>query len=128
MKMMVDNILAGRSTHMMLQPREQWEALLCEVPLGMKTRLAFMSTEHHLVRNFVVSELPSAKEPITSTLISQRLHLSLNRVKAIVDDLQRNLFFLVQDEQEAISWAFPFTIDPTPHRLTFSTGEHVYAA
>ena len=46
----------------------------------------------------------------------------------IVADLEKNLFFLVRNQAGDVSWAFPVTSDATPHRLTFSTGEHTFAA
>jgi len=48
--------------------------------------------------------------------------------KLQVKDLQKNLFFLVRNDIGEISWAFPVTCDITPHRLSFSSGEGVFAA
>jgi hypothetical protein len=36
--------------------------------------------------------------------------------------------FLFRNEQGAVAWAYPVTVDRTPHYVTFSTGEQVYAA
>jgi hypothetical protein len=60
--------------------------------------------------------------------ISQKLKLPLARINAILEELERNLFFLVRNEQGAVSWAYPVTVDHTPHHLTFTTGEQLYAA
>ena len=30
--------------------------------------------------------------------------------------------------QGAVTWAYPVTVDQTPHHLTFNTGEKIYAA
>jgi hypothetical protein len=109
-------------------PRKQWEEALNHVPQRMETRLAFMSPQHHLVRNFVVRELPRYGRAIPTTLISKKLSLSLDEVDRIVAELERNLFFLVQNDRRAVSWAFPFTVDKTPHVLILSTGERVYGA
>jgi len=49
-------------------------------------------------------------------------------VTAILDDLERNLFFLVRDARGDVSWAFPVTAEKTPHKLTFNTGERPHAA
>ena len=51
------------------------------------TRLAFMSEEHHLVRDFAVRELPRFGEPLLPELIAQALGLPLARVVAVLDDL-----------------------------------------
>jgi hypothetical protein len=60
--------------------------------------------------------------------ISQSLKLPLVQVNTILDELERNLFFLVRNSQGAVTWAFPFTVEKTPHHLTFSTGEQLYSA
>jgi hypothetical protein len=94
----------------------------------MKIRLSFMTEEHHLLRYFVVSELLRTGGPISPETISEKLGLPLTRVSFILDDLEKNLFFLVRNGEGAVSWAFPVTFDKTPHRLSFSTGEVLYAA
>ena len=81
------------------------------------------------LRNFVVRELPSNHgKPLSAEDISNRLQLPLTRVGAILDDLERHLFFLVRNETGQVSWAFPVTAETTPHRLSFSSGERTFAA
>jgi len=87
-----------------------------------------MSEKHHLVRYYVVRELPRTGKPIQPESISQDLKLPLAQVGTILDELERNLFFLVRNGQGAVSWAYPVTVDRTPHELTFSTGERLYGA
>jgi hypothetical protein len=125
---MSETVLMGRGHQVIEILRDEWEKHVSRVPQHSKTRLSFMSEEHHRVRYFVVRELPRVGGPIQPALISRQLRLSLARVNAILDELERNLFFLVRNEQGAVSWAYPVTVDTTPHRLTFSTGERLYAA
>ena len=125
---MSETILIGRGRQIIKIPRKEWEKHLSAVPQHSETRLGFMSEEHHLVRYFVVRELPRTGEPIQPEFISQKLKLPLAQIKAILDELEKNLFFLVRNEQGAVSWAYPVTVDDTPHHLTFSTGEQLYAA
>jgi hypothetical protein len=87
-----------------------------------------MSEAHHLVRNFVVRELPRKSQPIPPDFISQRLGLPLPRVNTLLDELEKNLFFLFRNSQGAVSWAYPVTVEKTPHELVFSTGERLYGA
>ncbi len=87
-----------------------------------------MSEDHHRVRNFVVTELPRTGEPLGLASISRHLNLSLAQVRVLVEELERGLFFLVRNAQGAVSWAFPVTVDETPHHLAFSTGERLNAA
>ena len=125
---MNETILMGRGRQITRIPRQEWERHLSQVPQHSEARLAFMSEEHHLLRYFVVRELPRTGAPIQPEFISQELELPLAQVNAIIDELERNLFFLVRNEQGAVSWAYPVTVDNTPHHLAFSTGERLYAA
>lgn len=108
-------------------PREQWEAELRGAPQAMKTRLAFMTPDHHAVRRFVVSELPRRGRPITVEEIAGALSLRREQVASIVEELEKALFFLVRTSGE-VSWAFPVTVEKTPHALKFSSGERCFAA
>lgn len=121
-------ILFGRDRQISEIPRQMWEGHLAGAPDHSKHRLSFMSEDHHRVRYFVVRELPAHGAPIEPGMISQALQLPLEQVGVILDELEKNLVFLVRDEQEAVAWAFPVTVEPTPHRLEFSTGEQLYAA
>jgi hypothetical protein len=125
---MSETVLLGQGSQIIKLPRETWEGHLSEVPQHSETRLGFMSEEHHKVRYFVVKELPSTGKPLGPEYISQSLKLPLERVNTILDELERNLFFLVRNDQGAVAWAYPVTADKTPHELTFSTGERLYAA
>ena len=109
-------------------PREEWEQDLCAAPEAISRRLDFMSHDHHRVRNLVVRELPRLGRPIAIDEISRELHLSTKRTSVIVEELERNLFFLVRAGGVEVSWAFPVTVEPTGHHLVFSTGERLDAA
>ena len=81
------------------------------------------------MRNFVVRELPrNHGKPLTPRQIAKSLRLDLELTATLLDDLERNLFFLVRDGRGSVSWAFPVTSDRTPHRLHFSTGEKIFGA
>lgn len=125
---MSETILIGRGRQFTSMPRNQWEDQLSKVPESMKTRLSFMTGEHHLVRYFVVRNLPRIGEPIPPETIASRLNLSLGRVNGILADLEAKLFFLVRDDRGRVIWAYPVTVVETPHRISFSTGERTYAA
>jgi len=98
------------------------------LPARMASRLAFMSRDHHTVRDFVVRELPRQDRPLSPIQIAQVTGLTRQTVSAILAELERNLFFLVRDSEGNVSWAFPVTTSRTPHCLTFSTGEKIFGA
>ena len=123
-----EKILVARGTSVVESPRAEWENELAGAPEGIKPRLAFMQADHHAVRRFVVSELPRRARAMTPGEIAEALAMETARVATIIDELEKALFFVVRTEGNAVSWAFPITVDRTPHSLTFSSGERCFAA
>lgn len=109
-------------------PQETWEHHLEQAPKDIAKTLSFMTKAHHLIRYFVVRELPRFGKPLSPELISKELDMSLAETTDILDELEKNLFFLVRNEQGDVIWAFPVTVDKTPHQMTFSSGERINAA
>jgi len=123
-----DVMLIGRQEKILEVPAEHFRKHLVGTQ-NPSPRLNFMTSEHHLVRNFVVHELPRNQgKPLSPEDIAHSLHLLLPRVITILDDLEQHLFFLVRNELGEVSWAFPVTVEMTPHRLSFSSGERIFAA
>jgi len=119
----------GRGDEIVTVPVERWREELAGARSSIGRRLEFMTPDHHRVRYFVVDELPrNAGRPLEVARIAEALKLPRERVVTLLDDLERNLFFLVRDETGAVSWAFPVTAQVTPHRLAFRSGERLYAA
>jgi len=87
-----------------------------------------MTEAHHRVRNFAVLELTRSGQPLALDRIAQELQLPQASVVEILGELERHKTFLFRNAEGAVTWAYPVTVDPTPHRLHFSTGEQVYAA
>ncbi len=125
---MPNNLLMGIGRHMLPIPALVWKRQVAENARAGAASLAFMSEEHHRVRNFVVLDLPRASHPLSPELIAARLNLPLERVKVILDELERNLTFLFRNPAGEVVWAYPVTVEKTPHRVKLSTGDSVYAA
>ena len=125
---MSDTILVGHKKQISHIPAKTFAQHLAQVPQHADHRLAFMTPVHHQVRYFVVKELPIRGRPLEPETVGQALDLSLAQTLDILADLEKNLFFLVRNEQGAVSWAFPVTAEPTPHRLNFRSGERLYGA
>ena len=90
--------------------------------------LAFMSAEHQRVRDFAVLELTRRGLPLPPETIAQELGLPRERVVEILQELERHKTFVWRNPEGAVTWAYPVTVEPTPHRLRFPSGESVYAA
>jgi hypothetical protein len=125
---MSGTILVGAGREIRRVPDDAFVQTIKGLPARMTSRLAFMTSDHHLVRDFVVREMPRQRSPIPPLGIANVTGLNLREVSVILSDLERNLFFLVRDSDGNVSWAFPVTTSVTPHRLTFSTGESIFGA
>ena len=125
---MNNNLLLGLFRCVLPVPRALWQMQVSRNARHLDGGLAFMSAEHHLIRNFVVRELPRVGKPLSPGSIAQNLNLPISQVETILDDLEKHMTFLFRNEQGAVTWAYPVTVDRTPHHLTLSTGEQVYAA
>ncbi len=125
---MEEKILLGRDKNMLEFPWEAWKQNLAQIPQDSPARLSFMKDAHHQVRYFVVKEMAYTGKPIEPEFISEKLNMALEQVKSILEELERKLFFLVRNEQGAVAWAYPVTVEPTPHKLHFASGERLYGA
>ena len=121
-------LLLGLGRTMLPIPRSIWQRQVGQSEKSSHSGLRFMTEEHHRVRDFAVLELPRAGAPLSPELIAESLHLPVERVNVILNELEKHMTFIFRNEQGAVAWAYPVTVDRTPHRIRFSTGERVYAA
>lgn len=124
---MSDRLLLGLRRSMIPVPRFVWRRVMEANARRMRAGLRFMSDDHHRVRDFLVAELPRVGAPLPPERIARELALPIDRVRRILDQLEKRLMFLVRDAGGAVTWAYPVTVDQTPHRATLSTGEEAYS-
>ena len=125
---MKTNSLLGLGRFMIPVPAIIGQKILLGKTRKERARLASIrSKEHHLVHDFVTREIPQVGEPISPEFIGQQLKMPVDRVNAILDELEKKLI-IYRDGQEAVVWSYPVTAAQTPHHFTFSTGEQGYAA
>ena len=122
---MDDTLLLGAWRIMISLPPAIWHKQMAKET---QSNLAFMTPDHQLVRDFVVREMPRINKPISPEAISAAVQLPLERVRSILDELEHSMTFLFRDPAGAVTWAYPVTVDKTPHQVTFSSGEKLYAA
>jgi hypothetical protein len=125
---MEEKILLGRDQKILEVPQAAWKQHLTQIPQHSQSRLNFMTDAHHQIRYFVVKELVNRQKPIEPELISEKLDMPLEQVIPILEELEGKLFFLVRNERGAVAWAYPLTVEATPHKLNFASGERLYAA
>ena len=125
---MGDTALLGFRSHMIPIPGPIWRMVVSRDARKLEAELSFMSEEHHLVRNYVVEMLHSIGEPLSAEYLADQLNIPMDHMKVILDDLEKHMTFLCRYGHRSINWAYPVTVDETPHQIAYSTGEHGYAA
>ncbi len=124
---MRDRLLLGVGRYMLPIPRVVWQRLVASGARKTPARLGFMSEDHHRVRDFAVTELPRTGAPLPPESFAEALDLDMGRVGTILDDLEKHLTFVFRTDPRAVTWAYPVTVDETPHHASFSTGEEAYS-
>ncbi len=125
---MGNKIMMGMWRYLINVPDFMWRRQIPRAEKKFSSHLQFMSDEHRLVHHFAVRELPFAGKPLSPAYTAEKLALPLERVKDILDDLERHMTFLFRNREGEVVWAYPVTVEKTPHRITFDTGEEIYAA
>ncbi len=125
---MGEKLWMGIGRYMLPVPGLLWKPRARAGARHASASLAFMSEEHHLVREFAVRELPQTGKPMPAEFIAAELDLPLERVEVILADLEKHMTFVCRNEDGAVEWAYPVTAYKTPHAVTFSTGERLYSA
>ena len=109
-------ILLGLGGWMIPIPGVVWRRVMRANAGKTRGALQFMTPDHHRVRDVAVDRLFRAGAALGPEDIARSLNLSLPRVGEIVDDLERHLTFLYRSAGPDVTWAYPVTVDRTPHR------------
>ena len=87
-----------------------------------------LTNEYQQVHHFTVKTLPENGEPLSKETISNSLDMPVENVVTALDYLEKRMTFLYRNDSGAVTWAYPVTVEKTPHRIVFDTGEQLYAA
>jgi len=120
--------MAGVWRFMVGIPPYLWEKQIEKAKRKVNRATRFMSQEHRLVHHFVVRELPRVGGPMPAEMVARDLAIPLERTTELLGDLEKLLTFLYRNDQGQVVWAYPVTVERTPHAITFNSGEQLYAA
>ena len=121
-------LMLGLWRYIINVPPFLWEKQISKMKRKLQTEYSSLSREHHSVHHFVVRELPYVGKPLSPELITDRLDIPVDRVRTILDDLEEGMTFLFRNNDGEVVWAYPVTVETTPHHVSFNTGEELYAA
>jgi hypothetical protein len=125
---MKNKLMLGLWRYIINVPPFLWQKQIAQGKRKFEKEHGSLSEEKRLIHHFVVRELPGNGKPLSPELISDKLGFPADRVKDALDYLEKRMTFLYRNEDGDVVWAYPVTVDKTPHSITFDTGEKLYAA
>ena len=125
---MQNTLMLGLWRYVINVPPFLWQKQIEKGKRSFERAYGRLSEEQRAVHHFTVTELPYAGKPLSPKLISEKLSIPVARIKAILDTLEKRMTFLFRNVRGDVTWAYPVTVEKTPHKITFSTGEKLYAA
>lgn len=126
---MRDRAYLGIERWLLPLPGALWRRQIAAAAAGIaSTNRRLMSEEHRRVHYAAVRELARTSAPLSHEEIAGAAAVPVARVTPILEELERRLTFLVRNQRGEVTWAFPVTVDVTPHHVTFKSGERLDAA
>ena len=125
---MNNHMMTGIWRFMIKVPPALWEKQIGKHRRHILADLAFMTPEHRRVHHFAVSSLPGRSTSLPPEEIASALKMEIGGVGKILADLEEHMTFLFRDESGTVTWAYPMTVEETPHHLTFDDGKTCHAA
>lgn len=125
---MSNKLMLGLWRYIINVPSFLWQKQIAAGKMKFDKEAGALSSEYQRIHHFVVKELPRHRKPMTPEFISASLGMSVDSVIAALDYLENRKAFLYRNSDHDVTWAYPVTVEKTPHRITFGTGEQLYAA
>ena len=94
------NLIFGFWKHLIPVPHRVWQSVVARGAKQSRATLAFMTPDHHKVRDFVVLELPKTGAPLSAETIASRVALPLLHTQQIIAELEKHMTFLFTNSGE----------------------------
>jgi hypothetical protein len=104
-----------------------WRTAIRAAAKDARKGLRFMTEDPHRVRDFCVLELARTGTPLPPSTISEELELDVDRVESILASLEKRLVYVYRSRGPEVTWAYPVTVDETPHRAKLGGGKEAYS-
>ena len=124
---MFERILLGVGRRMVPVPEWLFRPMVARDAKNLAKRPA-LSADERRVQHFAVQEIPRRREPIAPEVFAAELELSLAEIREILDELEERMTYLCRRGGEDVVWAYPVTVEETPHQVRFDGGEAFSAA
>ncbi len=125
---MSNKLMLGLWRYVLHVPPSIWQKQIEKGKKRFEKAYGEMPQDFRSVHHFVVRELPRIAKPLSEEFISGELGLPIDRVGSALDYLEKRMTYLYRNKTGEVIWAYPVTVEKTPHRIAFDTGEELYAA
>lgn len=125
---MANKLMLGFWRFLLNVPPNLWQKQIYRARKRVRRENSFMTKEHRLIHHTVVRELPETSMPLGPDYLAKATGVKENRVREILDELEKRMTFIWRNPEGSVVWAYPVTVEKTPHRVTFSSGQEAYAA
>ncbi len=125
---MANRLMSGFWRLMLSVPPFLWEKQVVRARGRIAAGMGFMTPDHRAIHHFSVRELPRLGTTLPPATLAAGLALPERRVVSLLADLEARMTFLFRNPAGEVIWAYPLTVETTPHAMTFSTGERLHAA
>jgi hypothetical protein len=125
---MSNKLMLGLWRYVLHVPPFIWQKQIEKGKRRFEKEYGKMPEDFRNVHHLVVRELPRVGKPLPEGHIVEKLGLAIDRVRSALEYLEKRMTYLYRDKEGEVIWAYPVTVEKTPHRITFDTGEELYAA
>ncbi len=125
---MSNKLMLGLWRYVLHVPPFIWQKQIEKGKRRFETEYGKMPKDFRNVHHFVVRELPRIGKPLPEGMIAGELGIAIDRVRTALDYLEKRMTYLYRNKAGEVIWAYPVTVEKTPHRIAFNTGEELYAA
>lgn len=125
---MSNKLMLGLWRYVLHVPPFIWQKQIEKGKRRFEKEYGKMPTDFRNVHHFVVRELPRIGKPLPEGMIAGELGIAIDRVRTALDYLEKRMTYLYRNKAGEVIWAYPVTVEKTPHRIAFNTGEELYAA
>lgn len=125
---MENGLMTGIWRYMIKVPPVLWESGIKKGRKRILDAFADLDPDTRRVHHYVVANMPATGGPVGPEKAARDLGLPLERVNSIMAGLEKRMTFLWRNEMGEAIWAYPVTVEKTPHAITFDTGEKCHGA
>jgi hypothetical protein len=121
-------LLLGINRFTLPLPRFIWQKQILDNARGASRAFAHLTPQHQQLRSLAVCELARQGRPLSPDWLAGQMQLPVEQIVQLLNDLEKGMTFLYRRDGENVTWAYPFSVDETPHSVQFEGGEKIYAA